>query len=293
VLASGKPVWVSNVSREESVGAIDAYRGLGDCCSAFAFPVLVEREVVAVLEFFIPQERAADREVLRSIAHAGTQLGRVVERVRLQRELVDAVWSQHRRFGQDVHDSLGQELTGIRMLTEGIRRKLEKQPLSATEASLDELTELVHDVQDHARQLSKGLFPVDIFEGSLAAALTELAETVELRSGISCSVQCDDGVDVSDHDAATHLFRIAQEASNNAVKHSGGDRVAISLRPLDRGLQLEVCDNGKGLGESGESKAGIGLRIMQYRATAIGGRLTIESREGGGTTVRCVVNSEA
>lgn len=288
VIASGKPMWLSDVGTHDELVLIETYRRLG-ICSAFAFPVLVDKDVVAVLEFFMRDDLSPDTEFLQAIAHAGTQLGRVIERRRLQRELVDAVWTQQRRFGQEVHDSLGQGLTGIRMLLEAVRRKLRKQPLETTDAALDELTHLIQSVQNHARRLSKGLFPVDIFEGSLVAALQELAETVSNQAGVSCAVQCRGDVEVAGHDVATHLFRIAQEATNNAVKYSGGDRIQILLQRRNRDLLLEVRDNGRGITGDDDPPKGMGLRIMRYRAGAIGGRWSIQPMDGGGTAVRCVL----
>ncbi|MBW3543509.1 MAG: PAS domain S-box protein, partial [Planctomycetes bacterium] len=117
--------------------------------ATFAFPVLVGREVVAVLEFFAREPLQIDERLLKAMSHVGTQLGRVVERRWLEQELIDAVWNRQRRFGQDLHDTLGQELTGIRMLADSLRWKLAAAGRPEAE-TLAELTELILDAQNGA-----------------------------------------------------------------------------------------------------------------------------------------------
>jgi two-component system CheB/CheR fusion protein len=217
----------------------------------------------------------------------------VAERGRLQRELVDAVWFQQGRFGQELHDSLGQELTGIRMLVESLHRKLRCKSLPEA-AIADELREIVHNAQIRVRRLSKGLFPVEIFADGLMAALQDFAESIACHCGIPCRFVCPDPVEVHGNNVATHLFRIAQEAVNNAVKHSAASNIEISLEADGPNIMLQIRDDGIGFtADAGQRPAGVGTRIMRYRANVIGGEMEITSRPREGTTVSCSVGRES
>lgn len=257
---------------------------------AIAFPILLRGSVCGVLEFLASQPTVPSDELLQTMTHVCTQLGRVVERRQLQQKLIDAVWNQHRKFGQELHDSLGQELSGIRMMAETLQARLCGQSNPQAEAAA-ELTRFIHDAQEHARQLSKGLFPVDIFDQGLMAALEELADITSARSDrLDCVFLYDQSIQVRGNQLATHLFRIAQEAVNNAVKHSGAGRVEISIQQEQQRLTLEVADDGGGISESDRTaRSGMGLEIMRYRASAIGGNLTIGRGRHRGTKVRCTV----
>ena len=258
--------------------------------SALAFPVRLGSKVWGVLEFFATSSTMPSDDLLQLMTHVCVQLGRVIERHQLQQELVDAVWNQHRRFGQELHDTLGQELTGIRMMAETLRFKLQSKSLPEAQAAA-ELTQYIREAQDHARQLSKGLLPVDIFREGLTAALEDLADhTTKQAAGLECVFACDQTIEINGNDTATHLFRIAQEAVNNAIKHSQAKCIEVSLNKRAPWLVLEIHDDGIGFGETDETKCrGMGLRIMRYRANAIGGTLTIERGKDRGTKVRCTV----
>jgi signal transduction histidine kinase len=258
--------------------------------SALAFPVLLGAKVWGVLEFFATPSTMPSDDLLQLMTHVCAQLGRVIERHQLQQELIDAVWNQHRRFGQELHDTLGQELTGIRMMAETLRSKLESKSLPEAQAAA-ELSQYIREAQDHARQLSKGLLPVDIFREGLTAALEDLAEHMTKQAaGLECVFACDQTIEIKGNDTATHLFRIAQEAVNNAIKHSQAKCIEIGLAKRAPWLVLEISDDGIGFEETDETKCqGMGLRIMRYRANAIGGTLTIGHGEDRGTKVRCMV----
>jgi signal transduction histidine kinase len=138
--------------------------------------------------------------------------------------------------------------------------------------------------------LTKGLFPVEVDSEGLMAALAELAETVSAQSGKQCMFRCQQTVEVTGNDVATHLFRIAQEATNNAIRHSSAERITISLRVGEGCLVLEIRDDGIGIRPPAvRGSDGIGLRIMRYRANVLGGTLTIAAPVGGGTLVTCKV----
>jgi signal transduction histidine kinase len=267
---------------------LDASSSAPPCQGSFAFPVLVGDEVVAVVEFFASIADAPDQTLLDAMMHIGTQLGRVVERRRLQQELVDAVWEQQRAFGQEIHDTLGQELTGIGMLAGSIARKLTLQKVPGAE-TVHELAHMIQHAKQGTRRLAKGLLPVEVDAHGLSAALEELAETTRLRCRIEVVVHCDPSLHLEDNLVATHLFRIAQEAVTNAVKHAHAGRLTLTLSE-DKGgaLTLTVADDGAGiLPACRRQPRGVGLRIMGYRAQVIGAELDIRPAAAGGTAVIC------
>ena len=180
------------------------------------------------------------------------------------------------------------------MMAETLRWKLETRSLpEATSAA--QLTGYIQEAQDHARQMSKGLFPVDIFEHGLTAALEELAEhTSAHANSLQCVFVGDHTIQVCGNEMATHLFRIAQEAVNNAMKHSRAEKIEISLRRERARLILEIRDDGVGIDESDlAARQGMGLQIMRYRASAVGGAVAFHSQPGRGMKVRCTVECPA
>lgn len=254
-----------------------------------AFPLFMGEEVVGVVEFFARRSVEPSARFLKLMNHVGTQLGRVVERRHLQEELIDAVWDQQRQIGQELHDSLGQQLTGIGMMLASVVRKLEAEQHPVA-PRLAELAGMVQQSKEEARQISKGMFPVEIDAEGLRSALDELAATTRERYELECVFTFDRQMTVRDNNVATHLFRIAQEAVTNAAKHADPSRIAVSLSNEKDALVLSVDDDGQGLShETNGRPTGLGLRIMRYRANVIGAALDILTNDMGGTRVRCVV----
>lgn len=306
VFSSGQPEWHENIADNPDLVRYRLLNAVG-LKTVFVVPILMGTNVVGVFEFFASKVKKPEPVFLDLMKHVGTQLGRVVERRHLQKELIDAVWDRQRRFGQELHDTLGQQLTGIGMMAQSLARKLadERRP----EASLvAEIGEMIQQTKQQARQLAKGMFPVEVDAEGLRAALDELAEMTAERYHIECTSRYDRRVDIRDNNVATHLFRIAQEAVTNAVKHSGASKLAILLSVENDAPLLAVRDNGKGVpksrvgepaldGSAGSNAssepAGMGLRIMKYRANAIGADLSILPAERGGTLVKCLVEGES
>ena len=285
VIATGRPVWLTELSRDDSIVRAAECLELG-LQTTLAFPIVVGHEVVAVLEFFSPAIVAPDDALLDVLAHLGTQLGRIVERRRLQAQLIDAVWEQQRELGQELHDTLGQELTGLAMMSNSLERKLDDRPTERELAA--ELTSYIRQSQQRVRTLSKGLFPVDVDAEGLRAALAEFVVAIGHRHEILCLFDGDEHVRVYDNKVATHLFRITQEAVHNAVKHARAENIVVRLRADPLGLAMYVYDDGRGMVPSNGSP-GMGLRIMRYRAAAIGATLTIGPNEDGGTLMSCIL----
>jgi two-component system, LuxR family, sensor kinase FixL len=210
----------------------------------------------------------------------------ITERKRLEQEILEISNREQRRIGQDLHDGLGQELAGIHLMAEVLEQDLAKK--SKREAvQAGKIAEHVRQAISHTRMLARGLSPVEVEANGLMSALDELAKHTKALFGIACRFECPAPVLLRDNAAATHLFRIAQEAINNAVKHGRAKTVAIHLASDRQSTTLSVTDNGVGLQKPKPNHTGMGLRIMKYRADMIGGTLSIQPAQNRGTSVVC------
>ncbi len=230
------------------------------------------------------------RIALRGSGTALAVVRDVTDREILEKEVVESSNRVQTRIGQDIHDGLGQHLTGITFLSRALEKKLESQGLPEA-ADAAEISKLVIEALAQTRNLARGLFPVEVESTRLCQSIRDLAGTVEQLFHISCSVECDSNLVVSNPSASTHLFRLAQEAINNAVKHGKAHRVSILLGTTsgDKAM-LRIIDDGVGFPPEGARRNGLGLRIMTYRAQKVGGVLEIQPGQHGGTVVSCTFN---
>jgi PAS domain S-box-containing protein len=215
----------------------------------------------------------------------------ITERKRFERELSEITTHQQQRMGQELHDGLGQQLLGLRLMTTGLQESLDAKGLPEAE-SASELATALDDAQNSIRALIKGIRPVEVDGAGLMAALADLANSTQQLADVICTFKCDELVHLEDNHTATQLFHIAQEAVRNAVKHASAEYVTIGLRQEDRQLRLWVHDDGIGMPPEPDKNAGMGLRILRYRVGIIGAALTIESAEVGGTLVTCILPLE-
>jgi signal transduction histidine kinase len=204
----------------------------------------------------------------------------------LEKEVVEITSREQTRIGQDLHDGLGQHLTGVTFLTRALENRLAAQSLPEA-SNAAEIGKLVLQALSQTRNLARGLFPVELESSGLVMGLRELAGTVEKMFSISCKVECDEGLAIHDQTAQTHLFRLAQEAVNNSVKHGKAKIVQISLKKVDDKYVLTVTDDGSGFAVDAVKQKGLGLRIMNYRAQKVGGVLKVEPAKPQGTMVQC------
>jgi PAS domain S-box-containing protein len=212
----------------------------------------------------------------------------ITPRVKLEREILAISEREQRRLGHDLHDDLCQQLAGIEFLSQRLASDLGvRSAASAPQAK--EIAQMVQRAMAQTRELARGLSPVRLEAEGLADALRELAAGTRKVFGCDCRFHCEPPVLVPDHTVAIHLYRIAQEAVSNALKHGQARRIEIGLAATGRAVALTVEDNGKGLPRKLPKRKGMGLRIMRYRAEVIGGALLIEPRPGGGTRVVCTV----
>ena len=208
----------------------------------------------------------------------------ISERRALEREVLRISDEERRRIGQDLHDGLGQMLTGIGLISQSLARKLEANGLAGAD-EVAEIADLVKEADRYARDLSRGLVPVELDAQGLSAALQQLAKKAESLMGVECIYEEAGDTKIVDDAAATHLYRIAQEAVSNAVRHGRAGRVEISLSGEEL-LRLRVADDGAGF-EGKANGEGMGLRIMRHRAGIMGAALEVTSAAGEGTTVTC------
>lgn len=227
----------------------------------------------------------------------------VTERRELERLVLEASTLAQQRVARDLHDTLGQQLTGTAFVGAALARDLTDAaaagaPVTAEHAArAQRLVSLVNEANAQTRLLARGLYPVELARGGLAGALGALCERSETVYGVRCTFETDSetggGPEANDlaanREEALHLYHIAQEALNNAFKHARAGRFAVRWVQAGGTRVLSVTDDGVGLGDAPAPAAGLGLRIMRYRAGLIGGTLTVAGAAGGGTVVSCTL----
>ncbi|HWQ92783.1 MAG TPA: PAS domain S-box protein [Clostridia bacterium] len=212
----------------------------------------------------------------------------ITERKRLEREILQISDRERQRIGQDLHDGLSQHLVGIELMSQVLEQKLAARHKTAA-GQVGEIAKHVREAITQARALARGLAPVTLESEGLGSALQELAHTAESLFSIRCRFECEMAAPVRDSRLAIQLYRIAQEAVSNAVKHGKAREVVIRLLTDRDRLVLQVRDYGLGFPKELPSNRGMGLRIMQYRAGILAGVLVFENPPEGGGMVVCSV----
>ncbi len=212
----------------------------------------------------------------------------LTERRQLERDVVEAATLQQRRIGQDLHDSVAQELTALNMLARDLAETIRTDPAAATRL-VGQMEQGLQRGRRELRDVLRGLLPVALDSAGLMAALSDLADRTEQERKVACTFHCPERVSVEDNLAATQLYFIAQEAVHNAIKHAQARKIRITLGTTAAGLVLGVQDDGVGMPAVPVEGQGLGLRIMRNRATILGARLIIEPAAPAGTAVTCVL----
>jgi signal transduction histidine kinase len=204
----------------------------------------------------------------------------------LERDIVATSEREQQRIGADLHDGLCQYLAGLLCVTDSLRDDLSEryQPEAETAA---ELHELLKDGIVQARNIARGIAPVHMDEAGLSSALEDLAATTRHLQEIDCVFEPAGEILVPNREMAIHLYRIAQEATSNAVRHGHASKVKIRLAVDASGVVLTIDDNGTGIIPTGSASSGMGLRSMRYRAGVLDGTLEIAALPEGGTRIRC------
>ncbi len=213
------------------------------------------------------------------------------ERKRLEREILGIIDCEQARIALELHDGLCQQLVrtafAVNLLEQDLAASAPVEP-----ARTGKIAALLDDAITQARSIARGLYPVKVEVGSLDSALQELCRDTSALFPIACEFICHLPGTVRDIAAALPLYRIAQEAVHNAVKHSHASRIVVELAGTDKTVTLSVTDNGEGIRPLSPKRDGMGLRIMQYRARTIGASLEINRAVPGGTIVCCSLPRE-
>jgi len=216
----------------------------------------------------------------------------ITARRRLERELLEVSNREQRRIGHDLHDGVCQQLAGIAYLVDILGDKLQKKS-EPESADAEKIGGLINEATMQARAVARGLFPVRLEENGLVSALEELADTAASRFKINCRFSCQQPPARVNNETALHLYYIAQEATLNAARHGKATQVLISLEPAGNRFKLRVQDDGCGFELTDTSSAGMGIRIMRYRAKVIGATLDLQSAPEHGTLVACEFDATA
>lgn len=289
VYVEGIPTWING--QEELVKHIpfraDVAREVG-LTAAVAIPVTMGQRTIAVLELFSDRPHEPSEELTRLMSNVSVQVSRAFERERTMAQAADLVWREQQNLAYTLHDSLGQELTGLGMLSSGLSQQLKSMSPSAADTA-QRIAQGVQGVLEHVRRLSKGLFPVEVDAGGLMMALEQLASTTESLYKIRCRVERDPPVFIQDNRIATELYRVAQEAVTNALKHAKAHEIVVGLNAEGGTTRLTIADDGVGIPEGAFETDGMGFRIMRYRAISIGATLSVGAGPHRGTVVTCTL----
>ncbi len=228
----------------------------------------------------------------RRLAHSRWFVRDITRRMELEREILAISEREKRRIGQDLHDELGQQLAGIEFVAQSLAGRLSALSPAAG-AQAEEITRMVQRAMVHTRELAHGLSPIGLETDGLVPALRELAGSTKRIFRIDCRFRCKKQVMIQDHSVGIHLYRIAQEAVSNAIKHGKARRVDIGLTAYGDRIVLAVSDDGIGIPKhfKSDKTKGMGLRVMRYRAGVLGGSLIAQRQPNGGMTFVCSIKN--
>jgi signal transduction histidine kinase len=296
------PLWVSRIHPEDLSRAQECLRDVVEGRRALYEAEYRLRHEDGSWRWVFDRGRVADRDesgrptrlvgfvadITERVKSEEQRQNEIVERKRLEREIIEIANREQQRIGSDLHDGLGQDLTGIALMLRGVAAQLRREG-SGARIDVEHIIGHVNNAIDSTRALARGLSPVIGERGGLAAAIQTLAARASERYGVRVDFQANflEPLRLSET-AATHIYRIVQEALTNVFRHSRATGVAVRLETSDGELRVRIDDNGRGfLQIPSDGAEGLGLKIMRYRAQMMGGDLVIESAVRGGASVRC------
>jgi signal transduction histidine kinase len=246
--------------------------------------------VVRLGVFLIVTGLFATRWKLEKQVHQSTNAlsEEVRKRTRLEKEVLEASEREQRKIGHDLHDSLGQHLTATALAGKVLAKKLADKSPSEAEAA-NHLVGMVEKGIELTRTLARTLHPIAVEKEGLVDGLRELAANISKGFSVSCKLECSQSVSLATADANMHLYRIAQEAISNAIRHGRAKNITLNLEVVENETILTVTDDGVGLPSDAWSKSGMGLHIMNYRAEMIGANLQVKRLPARGTRVTCIL----
>ncbi|MCG7756756.1 MAG: ATP-binding protein [Nitrosomonas sp.] len=234
--------------------------------------------------FRLPEEQ----KLVNAIAN---DLGSWLELRRLEQALVSVAEEQAHTIGQELHDNVGQQIAAI-----GYQARVLEKKISASTIGNENLATLAASIASqtqtaviHIKQLAQGLLPFELEANGLIQALQTLATRISTTYNIDCNFSWNNICIINDNSVALNLYRITQEAANNAIRHGKAQHITITLTSDEKTLRLSICDDGcgfTGIDINHPSTPGMGIKIMQYRAKQLGAKMEILARKEGGTEVR-------
>jgi signal transduction histidine kinase len=210
----------------------------------------------------------------------------VTDRIDMERRLLGLLEEEQERIGRDLHDSVGQLLTGIRMLSSNLAAQLSESANENSEIA-QKVARFAEEASKHIVEIHKGLAPPQLYSEGLVTALEEMAVTIDSLPGVSCRFEHDGSTDISESESKRHLFRIAQEATNNALKHADASEIVLTFEKRNGRTVLEIADDGKGFDADRSGGNSLGLYNMRHRASFLRAELTIDSKPGAGARITC------
>lgn len=240
-----------------------------------------------ILVWLLARLRSLHKELEARVVERTRALTReMAERQRLEEEILKVSEREQRRIGHDLHDSLCQHLTATALAGQVLVERLAAKSIPES-ADAGKVVELVEEGIDLARNLARGLYPVEMDAEGLMSAFQQLAGNITKGAKVRCVFECDKPVLIHNDAAATHLYRITQEAVRNAIAHGKPRRIGINLSEDNALVKLTIEDDGVGLPEESQPTDGLGVRIMAHRAAMIGGTFALEPAPTGGTIITC------
>ena len=252
--------------------------------------VLLEGFCRFLVKALIDQHRSAadiERKVVELTKAHHTLAREVDKRLQLEREVTRIADEEKRRLGLEIHDGVCQRITGALLRSEALARRIERGEPTTTD-EIAALSELLEEAIDEAHGVARGLCPLDASPNAIEAALRTLVRSTQRLSGVACRFIANGDIRIPDPVTAQHLYRIAQEAVSNAVRHARASRIDVELHGDKNGIRLLVTDDGDGL-PTVLPTTGMGLNTMACRANLLGGEFSITPTPVGGTCVRCRV----
>lgn len=282
------PALVEQLRRRENPVPFIVVTGQGDEKAAVAVMKQGARDYVMKDSAMLDLLPSIVKRVLGMLAQEQALAEAQRERRRLESEILAIGERERFSIGADLHDGLGQQLTAIELICTGLKADSRGQAPALTEG-LELLGRMLRETIVQTRYLAHGLVPIGNEPDALQIGLTELVAYTQSLRRVDCRFDCPADVLLPDRTVAGHLYRIAQEAINNAVKHSRAKQVTVRLLERAGAVVLGIADDGVGLATDRASKGGAGLGVMQHRAGLVGARLEIVSPPGGGVVVTCTL----
>ena len=282
---SGKEL-IGNLSKENKLPPFIIITGQGDERVAVEMMQLGAIDYLVKDTQFIGFVPTVVKKALQQIEKDKRLVLAEEQTMQLQKEILEISENERQRIGLDLHDGLGQQLTGLELLIQALTRQLKTASPELAKQS-KEISQHIRQTITQTRLLSHNLSPVPLEEDGLMIALSELIAGVQNVSKIQCEFICPEPVLLPDKNVAMHFYRIAQEAVNNALKHSQAKKIVVTFIEHNNCWTMSIQDNGKGF--SSNHHSGLGLRIMKYRAQLIGASFEIIAEPQKGTQIACVL----